>query len=170
MKHLLTLIISLIAMTASAQWNDTMGNYITWMEAEAPFGWNLFTVEEANEGDDSELLLVQYGAWKDGQMLNAFYPNGSIEGQCYIYQPDNNLLFHLKTHDGDVMYFVEPSADNLTLNYRERITSAGRTPTQGWIKIAYVGTGKGQAGDALVYFLTIDNLGTYRILTPWSVD
>lgn len=84
MKHLLTLIISLIAMTASAQWNDTMGNYITWMEAEAPFGWNLFTVEEANEGDDSELLLVQYGAWKDGQMLNAFYPNGSIEAVLHI--------------------------------------------------------------------------------------
>lgn len=173
MRKTLILLALLVSFSAFAQWTTPFGAKIEWQKPFAPIDWNFFVCSDDKDEDDEDfqLNLVQYGAYKDGKMLNVYTPKGTDKGECYVYQPDKNYLFHLNTLDGDFMYIANTSADNLQLNMSMKMGKDGaKHDYDGWIKILYLGNARDASGDMHIYLFTVDNLGTYRILEPVEME
>lgn len=80
-------------------------------------------------------------------------------------------MIHLNTDDGNCLYDAEVNGDTVFIGNQSKFSEAMTEPTdpdyKGWIRLLSL-----RKDGAKVEYLTVDNLGVYRIFTPipFSVD
>lgn len=91
----------------------------------------------------------------------------SEKNQTWLLLPDN--MQHINTDDGTFYYDAKIKGDKIILTNQSKLTADGMKNTnpnyKGWIKLVSVKTKP-------LRYLTVDNLGVYRIFTsiPFSID
>lgn len=119
--------------------------------------------------DYSKALLLEEWGFMDsnGGMTNA-HP-WADKNQVWILLPDG--MIHLNTDDGNCLYEAEVNGDTVFIGNQSKFSEAMTEPTdpdyKGWIRLLSL-----RKDGAKVEYLTVDNLGVYRIFTPipFSVD
>lgn len=164
MKKLLLITFLILPFLAKAEWRLPNGEIVNWVNIISPVDW-----ASCNAEDNSSYDLVQYGAYVDGQCQNVITPGADNENEFFAYYPLQNVLLQIGSLEGALVSInTYPSADGLTLNFRGRnINGREESNYTGWIKMCYMGTSS-VAKD--VYFFTVDNRGTYRVLRWGSLE
>lgn len=119
--------------------------------------------------DYSKALLLEEWGFMDaeGRMTHA-HPL-TDKNQVWVLLPDG--MIHLNTDDGNCLYDAEVKDDTVFISNQSKFSEAITEPTdpdyKGWIRLLSLKKDGGK-----VEYLTVDNLGVYRIFTPtpFSVD
>lgn len=114
------------------------------------------------------LLLEEWGFMDSNGGMTHAHP-WADKNQVWVLLPDG--MIHLNTDDGNCLYDAEVKGDTVFISNQSKFSEALTEPTdpdyKGWIRLLSLRKDGGK-----VEYLTVDNLGVYRIFTPipFSVD